>query len=69
MIVGTKFKAVHKMQATKFVVEKITEKDLFPYLIRGYQVKENGTWIPCDFIEEVSWRWFSKRKITPLNDE
>lgn len=69
MRVGTKFKAVHKMQATKFIVEKITEKDLFPYLIRGYQLKENDTWVPCDFTEEVCHRWFWKRKITPINDE
>lgn len=57
------------MYATKFVLEKINEKDLFPFLIRGYQIKINDDWEPCDFTEEVSWRWFSKRKVTEVRDE
>lgn len=64
-----RFKAIHKMYATKFVLEKINEKDLFPFLIRGYQIKLDNKWKTCDFTEEVSGRWFIKRKITRITDE
>jgi len=56
--------ASHKLVPTKFVVEKIEEGSLFPYFIRAYsQADPNKQWHDCDFVEEVSAKWFSQRAI------
>ena len=54
------------MLATKFVLEKMNDKDRFSFVLRAYEIQRNGTWESCHFIEEVSSRWFNKKAITLL---
>lgn len=61
-----KFKAVHKMRATKFVIEDIDHSDVFGYRIRAYEVLIGEQWQVCNFTEEVAIKWFWDKKLTKL---
>jgi hypothetical protein len=65
---GVKFKTLHQMRLAKFIIEDVIPDEKFPYYIRGYEISTKEGWIPMDYTNEVTWRWFATRKIEIINE-
>jgi hypothetical protein len=57
------------MQLTRFILEKITEGEAFPFSIKATDVRIDGKWEKTDFDDDVSWKWFYSRKIHALSQQ
>ncbi len=61
MAPGTRFLTVHKLHPVKFKVLAVVPGDIFPYHIEAYEIQIRNVWVPCNYKENVSLRWFNQR--------